>query len=165
MNFISPISKTIARNYRCIFGLMAMATFVLAGCSGGDDPEPAAPTEREKVTQMLTAGGSAWTPQPSSGVMVDGVDVTGELFAGFSITFQEKTFTTTGTSPVWLRQDTWFFKSDDATVIVRGQDSKEISITEISDKQLKLTLEWTKTTTEGGRQGSLKGTHQFILTR
>lgn len=165
MNVNSSTTPTIARNYEIrMLGLAAMVAFVLFGCSGGKDPEPA-PTEQEKVTQMLTAEGGTWTPQPSSGVTVDGVDVTAELFAGFTITFQEKTFTTTGTSPVWLRQDTWVFKPESSNVIVRGQDSKEITITEISDTQLKLTLEWTQTTTEGGRQGSLKGKHEFVLTK
>lgn len=157
-------TPTSARNLEIrMLGLAAMVTFVLFGC-GGNDPEPP-PTEQEKVTQMLTAEGGAWAPQPSSGVTVDGVDVTADLFAGFSITFQEKTFTTTGTSPVWLRQDTWAFKNGSSSVIVRGQDNKEITITEISDTQLKLTLEWTQTTTEGGRQGSLKGKHEFVLAK
>lgn len=165
MNIYNSTTISFARNNVGIPYLVVWVTAILLGCGGGDDPEPAAPTEQEKVTQMLTSGGGTWTPQPSSGVTVDGVDVTDDLFSGFTITFQEKTFTTTGTSPVWLRQDTWFFKNGSSTVIVRGQDSKEVTITEISDTQLKLTLEWNQTTTEGGRQGSLKGKHEFILTK
>lgn len=136
----------------------------LSGC-GGSDPEPAAPTEAQKVTQLLMSNGGSWTPAASAGVTVDGVDVTQDLFPGFTITFQEKTFTTTGTSPVWLRQDTWGFKDQTAKVILRGQDGKEITISEISASQLKLTLEWPETTHESGRQGSLKGKHEFLLTK
>ena len=59
----------------------------------------------------------------------------------------------------------WQFKDENADVIIRGQDNKEITIREISATQLVLTLEWTVTTTEGGRQGSLKGKHEFILNK
>lgn len=145
--------------------LALTATTALSGC-GGSDPEPVVSAETEKVAEILTSSGGTWTPQPSAGVTVDGVDVTEALFPGFSITFHEKTFTTTGTTPVWLREDTWTFKDATAKVIIRGSDQREITITEISATQLKLTLDWTLTTHEnGGRQGSLKGKHEFILTR
>lgn len=131
---------------------------------GGSDPEPKA-TESQKVTKMLTAGGGKWSLPASGGVTVDGVDVTDDLFAGFSITFGEQKFTTTGTSPVWLRTDTWHFKDETAKVFIRGQDDREITIAEISDTQLRMTLEWPASTTEGGRQGSLKGKHEFTLNK
>lgn len=158
---MKPVQVKLIRPRTAVFGIAI--SFVLAAC-GGSDP---APTAAEKVTQLLTAGSGTWTPASSSGVTVDGVDVTDELFAGFSITFHENTFTTTGTSPVWLREDTWHFKDEAATVIVRGQDQKEITITEISATQLKLTLEWSQTTTtsSGGRLLSLKGKHEFFLTK
>lgn len=140
------------------------AAALLCGCGGGSDPAPA-PTQVQVVTKMLTDNGGKWKPAAASGVLIDGVDVTAELFAGFSITFQEKTFTTTGTSPVWLRQDTWSFKDENANVFIRGQDDREITITDISDTQLKLTLEWSTTTHDGGREGSLKGKHEFILNK
>jgi hypothetical protein len=139
-----------------------MAAFLFSGC-GGSDPEPA-PTQTEKVTQMLTSTGGKWTPLTSAGVLVDGVDVTQDLFPGFTITFLENTFTTTGTSPVWLPQDTWQFKDETATIIVRGQDNREITIVQISDTQLKLTLDW-PTTTNGGRSHSLKGKHEFFFNK
>lgn len=148
----------ILRNKFAAFGVVAC--FVAAAC--GSDPAPA-PAQSEKVREMLTAGGGTWTPASLSGVTVDGVDVTEDLFSGFSITFHENTFTTTGTTPVWLREDTWRFKDETAKVIIRGQDNKEITITDISATQLKLTLEWTETTTSGGRQYSLKGKHEFLL--
>ena len=133
---------------------------ILFGCGG--DPEPTL-TEIEKVTNLLTDNGGNWQPASSSGVTIDGVDVTTDLFPSFTITFLDNTLTTTGTSPVWLRQDTWRFKDQTAKVIIRGQDNKEITITEISATQLKLTLEWEQTTTDGGRQYSLKGKHEFVL--
>ena len=149
--------------YANVLVIAFAAPLLLSACGGGDEPQP--PTKVEEVTTLLTANGGSWTPALSSGVTIDGVDVTDDLFSGFSITFRENTFTTTGTSPVWLREDTWRFKDENADVIIRGQDDKEITIREISATQLLLTLEWTVTTTEGGRQGSLKGKHEFILNK
>lgn len=143
-----------------IFALGAVC--FLAAC-GGSDPEPSK-TQSEKVTEMLTAGGGTWSPASSSGVTVDGVDVTEDLFPGFTITFGDGTLTTTGTSPVWLREDTWQFKDESATTIIRGQDSREVVIQEVTSSQLTLALDWPETTS-GGRNGSLKGKHVFILTK
>lgn len=148
--------------YINLFVITVATTLLLSGC-GGDEPAP--PTKAEEVTTILTSNGGTWTPPISAGVTIDGVDVTEELFPGFSITFHENTFTTTGTSPVWLREDTWRFKDENADIIIRGQDNKEITIEEISASQMRLTLEWTVTTTDGGRQGSLKGKHEFILNK
>lgn len=142
--------------------LALLSVWVLSGCGGDSDP---APTEAEKVTKLLTASGGTWAPASNGGITVDGVDVTDDLFPGFSITFYESTFTTTGTTPVWLPEDTWQFKDSSAKVIIRGQDDREITITELSATQLKLTLEWPATTTSGGRSGSLKGKHEFILNK
>lgn len=142
-----------------VLGLVSVCA--LSGC-GGDDPKP---TEAEKVTQMLTEGTGTWTPPSNGGITIDGTDVTEELFAGFSITFSDGTLTTTGTSPVWLREDTWRFKDDAARVIIRGQDQREVTITEISPTQLRLMLEWPASTTSGGRAGSLKGKHEFLLNK
>lgn len=145
--------------------VLAMITAIgacafVAGCKDKDkDP---APTEAQRVTALLMAATSGWQPAM---VTVDGVDVTDDLFAGFSITFQESTLSTTGTTPVWEHQDTWTFKDESATAIVRGSDGKEVSIISISDTQLKLRLEWDETTYEPGRKASLKGIHEFTLNK
>lgn len=129
----------------------------ISGC-GGDEP-----TKNEKVTKLLTAKGGTWSAAGNSAVTIDGVEVGDELFPGFSITFTDGSFTTTGTSPVWLRQDTWSFKDKSANVIIRGQDGKEITISSITKTDLTLTLSWDETTYEGGRKRSLAGTHTFVL--
>ena len=145
--------------------ILTLALVCALSACGGSDPEPV-PTESEKVTGLLTTSGGKWSLPASGGVTIDGVDVTDDLFPGFSITFQVGTFKTTGTSPVWLRQDTWKFKDESAKVILRSQDNREITISEISATQLRLTLEWQETTTSGGgRQASLKGKHEFILNK
>jgi hypothetical protein len=150
--------------------LLAMA-FVFVHC-GSDDPDPEPPIEltpEEEVKALLTNDGTAATwspPSATSGVLVDGIDVTEELFPGFSLTFnQNGTLTTTGTTPVWLRSDTWVFVAGkEGREFTRGQDDKVVKITDISASELKLTLEWDTTTYgPGGRQHSLKGTYEFTL--
>lgn len=136
-------------------------------CKGNDpDPVDPEPTVKEKRTEILLAGGSSWAPS-ASGIKVDGVDVTEDLFDGFSIKFTSASqFTTTGTTPVWERSDTWSFKDDNATAIIRQSDGKEITISSISDTELKLTLEWDEYTyEEGGRKKSIPGTYEFVLTK
>ncbi len=149
------------KSVRILFAL-ALLCSVFAGCKK-DDPKPVL-TEAQKVTQMLTSNGGTWNPA-SSGVVVNGIDVTQDLFPGFSITFSENTFTTTGTSPVFLRHDTWSFKDETAKVMVRGQDGKEMTIIEISDNVLKFTLAWDQTTYEGGREKSLAGNYEFTFSK
>jgi hypothetical protein len=123
-------------------------------------------TKVERATKLLTQEGGTWSPTEAS-ITMDGLDVTDEFFSGFSITFGEGTFTTSGTTPMWLDEDTWSFKDNTATVIVRGQDNKELTIVELTKTKLVLTLEWDQTTTveEGGRKKSLPGTYQFVLTK
>jgi hypothetical protein len=143
----------------CIAVIAFAGLLTLPGCSKHD----AKPSEAKKVTDMLTAGTGTWATSGAGSITVGGIDVTQDLFPGFSITFSESTFSTTGTSPVWLRQDTWTFKDETATVIIRGQDSKEITLTQISATQLTLQLTWDQTTYAGGREKSVAGTYTFVL--
>lgn len=145
-------------------GCLVLAIVVMVPGCKKDDPAPVI-TEVQKVTQMLTSNGGTWSASAANAITVDGIDVTQDLFPNFSITFSENTFTTTGTSPVWLREDTWNFKDATAQVIIRGQDSKELTITEISNTQLKFTMTWDQTTYEGGRKKSLAGDYIFTLTK
>lgn len=142
--------------------MMVISFFGIAFLSSCKPDEPTL-TEEQKVTKMLTENGGKWNLPSVAGVTVDGLDVTQDLFPGFSITFGDGTLSTTGTTPVWLRQDTWTFKDESAKVIVRGQDGKEVTISALTADQLILTLEWEQETYEGGRSKSIKGVHQFVL--
>jgi hypothetical protein len=142
--------------------MVTLLSIVLLNSCKKDDPSP---TAVQKVTRTLTAEGGTWTPPSTGGVTIDGTDVTQDLFDGFSITFSDDgSLTTTGTSPVWLREDTWRFNDATATVILRGQDDKEIILEEVTKDQVKFSLEWDQTTT-GGRSRSLKGKHVFTLNK
>lgn len=142
--------------------------FSLTFLSGCKDPEPVPepePTEQERVTSLLTAGTGTWVPKSGGGITTQGVDVTADLFKDFTIRFTSTQIFTTGTTPVWLRQDTWKFKSGTAGIIIRGQDNQEITIKNISETELALTLVWDQTTYEGGRKKSLQGEYQFVLSK
>jgi hypothetical protein len=142
---------------------LLLALSIISGCKEEITPQK---TEVEKTTELLTAGSGTWTPAATAGVTVDGLDVTEDLFNGFTIAFQANKIITTGTSPVWLREDTWSFKDENARIIIRGQDNKEITIEEISEGELQLTLEWDQTTyAEGGKVKSIPGTFVFTLSK
>lgn len=136
----------------------------LGACgSSGDDPL-AQTSEQEKVVGLLTNGTGTWSPSATNGIMLEDFDVTEEFFTGFTIRFTGNQLFTTGTTPMWLRQDTWQFKSGSSSVIVRGQDDNEVTIESISETQLKLTLQWAYTTFDGRRR-SLPGRYTFILNK
>jgi hypothetical protein len=141
--------------------VVTLLSIVLLNSCKKDDPSP---TAVQKVTRILTADGGTWSPPSTGGVTIDGIDVTQDLFDGFSITFSDGALATTGSSPVWLREDTWRFKDATATVILRGQDDKEIILEEVTKDQIKFSLEWDQTTTDG-RSRSLKGKHVFTLNK
>jgi hypothetical protein len=141
---------------------LLLSVVAFSGCN----KEDVKPTESEKTTEILVSGTGKWTPSSTAGVTVDGLDVTSDLFSGFTITFTADKIITTGTSPVWLREDTWTFKDETARIILRGQDDKEIRIEEISSTQLQLSLEWDQTTyAEGGKSKSIPGTFVFTLSK
>jgi hypothetical protein len=165
---LKPHMKTLAR-FASALTLLTLSivaiNFMGCGPDPGPDPVEPEPTLKEQRTTLLKAGGASWTPS-SSGIKVDGVDVTADLFDGFTIKFEGSTLTTTGTTPVWERTDTWSFKDDNANVIIRGSDGKEVTISSISASELKLTLEWDQYTyEEGGRQKSIPGTYEFTLNK
>ena len=140
----------------------------ISGC-GGDSPKPVEPTELEKYTTLLTAG--KWSPSATTNwVVVNGVDVS-ELFKDFTITFTATGYTTTGTTPVWPRTDTWKFKTEAsvkagvANIVIRNSDGSEVTIESLDDKTMKLSMLWNKETTEGGRTTSVIGKHEFTFSK
>jgi hypothetical protein len=155
--------KNILNKAFAVLTSLVIVLAVIAMTSCDDGPTL---TKVEKATKLLTQDGGTWSPGASS-ITLEGVDVTEEFFDGFSMTFAEGTVSTTGTTPMWLREDTWSFKDDGATVMSRGQDDKEITIVELTKTKLVFTIEWDQTTYEddGGRKRSLPGTYEFVLTK
>jgi hypothetical protein len=152
----------------CLTALVVFLSLTLNGC-GGDPPGPAELTESEKYKNLLTAG--KWSPSSATNwVIVNGVDVS-ELFKDFTITFTATGYTTTGTTPVWPRTDTWKFKTEAsvkagvANIVIRNSDGSEVTIESLDDKTMKLSLLWNKETTEGGRSTSIIGKHEFTFSK
>ena len=143
--------------------LLFFAMLVLLGSFSHckkDDPKP---TEEERITKLLSEG--QWKPATGNWVTADGVSVV-ELFSDFTITFTETGYTTTGTTPVWPRTDTWSFKPGSTSVLIRDSDKVEVAIETLDERNLKLSLSWSQDTfIEGGRTKSVKGKHEFTLTR
>jgi hypothetical protein len=144
------------------YAIVALLLISLPCCK----KDSAKPSQEQRVTTLLIKGTGKWTPSLAGGVTVEGLDVTEDLFKDFSITFTADKFFTTGTTPVFLREDTWRFKDDTATIILRGQDDKEITVETVSENELQLSLEWDQTTyEEGGRTRSIPGTVVFTMTK
>lgn len=147
-----------------LLAVCSLALFVLIASCKKDEITPKK-SQAEIVTEKLTQGSGKWTPSATAGVTVDGLDVTEDLFKDFTITFTADKIFTSGTTPVWLREDTWQFKDETATILLRGQDDKEITV-ELADDILQLTLEWDQTTyAEGGKVKSIPGTFVFTLSK
>jgi hypothetical protein len=151
--------KTLMRKVLSLLVLAITGTFLIH-CGGGD----AEPSAEQKVKETLTADGGEWGQNSSSTVVVDGLDVTDDLFSGFTITFGDGTYSTTGTSPVFPSSDTWTFKPNtEGKVLIRASDDKELTISSLTDSEIIFTLVWDQTTTSGGRQRSIPGPHVFTL--
>jgi hypothetical protein len=136
-----------------LLGVAALLA-TLSSCKG-DDPSV---TEAQKITNLLT--GSPWKIQS---VTVDNV-AHDELYPNLSVTFTSTGFTATNGLLVWPTTGTWTFTDKTATTFSRN-DGVEVTINEISDTRLVLSLTWTKTTLGGGRANSLSGKNVFTLTK
>lgn len=140
----SVLSLTLA-------SVLALSLF-LYSCKK-DDPSPSV-TVTEATTKLLTS--TSWKVQS---VTVDGVDQT-SLFSGLVLSFTTSSFTTTSGNPVWPASGTWSFISEEAKKIQRN-DGLEVTLNEISENKLVLSLVWSKTIFGPGRNSSMKGTHTF----
>lgn len=141
--------KTLFRSSSIIVPLCILITF--QNCK-----QDAAPSEQEVVLSALT--GVTWKV---GAVTIDGVDKNA-MYPGLTVSFAASTFSSTNGKLVWPATGTWTFGSDNGRILVRD-DGISVSITDISDSQLKLALSWTKTTLDAGRPASLRGAHVFTF--
>lgn len=96
-----------------------------------------------------------------SSVQVDGVDQT-TLFAGMTLTFTVKDYQVNPANAIWPASGTWQFTDKEGTVIKRN-DGLEITVAEITETSLKLSLQWSKNTFGAGRAASVSGQHLFTF--
>ena len=133
--------KMLKQSLPYIFSFSAMMALMLcASCKkSSTDPQP----------DLLTKKNWAITT-----VAVDGVDKT-SLFANMTLTFSDKTYTTTNGGGAWPASGTWAYSTNSTTVIVRN-DGLQITIDELTATKLKLSFDWAKSTF-GGRIHSVGG--------
>lgn len=131
--------------------LLTVACVFLAGCKGSDDPSP-----KDVTTQKLTA--TTWRV---STVSVDGTDQT-SLFTNMTLKFTASNYTTTKGGVVWPASGTWTFIDATAKKFKRDNDL-EVTIVEVTDTTLKLSLTWTAGTFGSGRVASVGGVHTFTM--
>jgi hypothetical protein len=126
-----------------------IVTAVLAGCGPGSDAEP-------DTKALLTSG--QWKMKT---VTVDGVDKS-SAFTNFTISFSATAFTSANGSPVWPLSGTWAF-TDKEQKSVKRNDDVVVTIHDITESQLTLSLTWTKNTLGAGRIESVAGGYVFTL--
>jgi hypothetical protein len=134
----------IAASLFVIIGLL-----FLTSCKK-DDPEP----ETARIQKILAA--NSWVIQT---VTVNEVDQT-NLFTGLTLSFTKTNYSTTNGGVVWPASGTWEFVDETAKTIVRN-DGLQITINEVTNTSLKLSLTWSTTTLGGGRTASVAGDHEF----
>lgn len=125
-------------------------TLSLDSCKSDD----LSPSTKESAAKLLTS--ASWKVQS---VTIDGIDKT-SVFSGLILSFTTSSFTAINGDPVWPASGTWNFLDEEAKIIERN-DGLEITVSEISENKLGLTLDWSKTTFETGRNLSMKGVHKF----
>lgn len=135
--------------------LIIVSLMATTGCdSGSSDSEP---TATELQSEVLKNTGNPWV---LSTVTKDDLDVTGQ-FEGFTLTFEESTYTTTNSLPsVWATSGTWEFNNDNPNSILRD----DVVVISINSNNNHLTLTFTITElNNGGRTESINGEYQFNL--
>ena len=134
--------------------LVAMTFAVIISVQGCKDEVP----ETDRVKGILKA--STWTMQT---VVVDAVDQS-TVYKGLTLNFTDTGYSSTNGGVVWPASGTWVFADASAKTITRN-DNLAITITEVTDAKLILSLTWTKTTLSGGRVESVKGLNVFTFTK
>lgn len=129
------------------------AILLLVGC-GGDS----SPSASEITTKQFTSSG--WK---IGSVQVDGTDQTA-LFANMTLSFTATNYSTTKGGVVWPASGTWTFTDNTAKKIKRN-DNLEVTINEISNTSLTLSLGWAAGTFGSGRTSSVAGNHVFSFVK
>ena len=134
---------------------VVVSVLVLSGCGKGDEPGPG-DSESQRISKLLASG--IWQMKS---VTVDGTPQT-EHFDGLTLSFTATGFTATFGDPVWPATGRWTFSDGTATSFTRNDDVV-VSISNISETSLMLSLKWDKNTFGPGKASSIAGTYVFIF--
>ena len=133
-----------------LFALAIAALGFMSSCGGGGGGP-----EKPDVAAMLKSG--QWKVQT---VTVGGANQI-SLFTGLTVTFSASSFSASNGGPVWPSSGTWTLNTA-GTIITRG-DGLTVTIDNISETSLKVSLDWDQTTLGGGRIESIEGSHVFTF--
>jgi len=139
---------------RFIYILLAVIGMMqTSGC--GEDEQVLTPNEvtEEHLTSQI------WE---MTEVKID--DVVSDLYAGLTLSFGSKTYTTIHGGKVWPASGSWEFVGDKGDKILRD-DGLQITIESANASQLVMSFTWSSTTFDGGRVGSLTGMHRMTFKR
>jgi hypothetical protein len=156
--------------------LVPVTAFLLSlsscGGDGGDDPDPKDPelTQGEKVVASLVK--SSWKV---ASVTVDGADQL-NLFTDFTIQFSPSSssngkpsfsgsYSTTKGGPVWPSSGNWTIGDVNAAGSFQRSDGITVTLSQVTETSLKMTLTWSKNTFGPGRSESIKGQHVFTMSK
>jgi hypothetical protein len=144
--------KTYSRNFiaRCA-GILLVSVFTFSSCKHHEE------TAGEKTLALLN---STWH---CTRVTIDGVN-RNDLFPGFVLTFAPGVYSSVNGGPVWPVAGTWSFTNSAANAITRN-DGLVATITSLTNANLTLSLQWSKTTFGGGRMHSIQGAHVFEFSK
>lgn len=149
MSIISKFRRPIVYLFSCTIMILLL---VLSAC--GDS----SPSATEVTVNQLKA--NTWR---INSVIVDATDQTA-LFNNMTLSFTATDYTTTNGKAVWPASGTWSFTDDTAKKIKRS-DNLEITIVEITEATLKLSLTWATGTLGTGRVESVAGNHVFSFVK
>lgn len=132
--------------------VLLMVLILYSGC----EEEP---SEYEVAMSKITA--HTWK---ISNVTVDGTTQT-QLFTNFSIKFNNNdTYTSSNGAPVWPGSGQWYLDVS-GTAFSRSDNGLMVSIQELSETSLILSLQWNRTTFGNGKTESISGNHRFTFTK
>ena len=149
---MSIISKFRRMTVYVFSSAIVISLLVLSAC--GDS----SPSATEITANQLKA--NTWR---ISSVMVDATDQTA-LFTNMTLSFTASEYTTTNGKAVWPASGTWSFTDNTAKKIKRS-DNVEVTIIEINDTSLKLSLNWATNSFGPGRVESVAGNHLFSFVK
>lgn len=132
---------------------MVASLLIISGCKK-EDPLP----EVERIKTLLAA--NTWRVQS---VVVDGVNQN-NLFTGLTLSFTATNYSTTNGGLVWPASGTWLFKDDTGKTILRS-DGLEITLEDVTETTLKLSLNRAGGTLGKGRSQSVAGKHVFTFVK
>lgn len=148
-------NSRISQNLSNLLSLVLIVFLILFSGCGGDSSSLSA---SEVTTKQLTSSG--WK---ISTVQVDGTDQSA-LFTNMTLSFTATNYATTKGGVVWPSSGTWTFTDNTAKKIKRN-DNLEVTIVEITDTSLKLSLTWAAGTFGSGRFSSVAGSHVFSFVK